>query len=345
VKALSKDAKILILDEPTASLSATETKMLLDLLREVARSGIGIIYISHHLEEVFEIGERITVLKDGRKIGTHRGMEVNHDVLIREMVGRATDLFYTKEAILPSAEKRRVLEVINYFRKGVVEGVSFQVVSGEIFGISGMVGSGRTELVRLLFGVDRKDDGKLIFDGKDITPDSPLEAIKQGICLITEDRQKTGLILLRSVKENISISDLNITKGVLVDLQKEEKNVARLVNKLRIITPSLNQEVRHLSGGNQQKVVLAKWLLTNTDIFIFDEPTRGIDIGAKEEIYKLMTNLAKENKIIIMVSSDMPELTAMSDRIGVMRNGKMVQILSKDEITEEKVLSYSIGVN
>jgi ribose transport system ATP-binding protein len=184
----------------------------------------------------------------------------------------------------------------------------------------------------------------MIYDGKDVTPSSPLDAIRQGICLITEDRQKTGLILVRSVKENIASAKLNLKSSFFLDLSGEQREVQGLVRQLRIMTPTLEQEVMNLSGGNQQKVVLAKWLLTNADIFIFDEPTRGIDIGSKEEIYMLMTTLVRGNKIVIMVSSDMPELTALSDRVGVMRDGRLIKILRRDEISEETILSYSIGV-
>ena len=342
VKALSKDARILILDEPTASLSSRETELLLNLLREVTKKRVGIIYISHHLEEVFEIGDRVTVLKDGRKINTHSG-EIDQAQLIREMVGRSADLFYSREEVDTGNATEHRLQVVGYSSVDINE-VSFEARSGEIFGIGGMVGSGRTELVRLLFGLDRRDSGRLIYDGREITPNSPSEAIRQGICLITEDRQSTGLILVRSVRENITSAKLNLQSGFFLDLSREQEEVQSLVKQLRIMTPSLEQEVMNLSGGNQQKVVLAKWLLANTDIFIFDEPTRGIDIGSKEEIYKLMTALIRENKILIMVSSDMPELTAMSDRIGVMRAGRLIKVLKKDEISEETILSYSIGV-
>lgn len=343
VKALSKDARILILDEPTASLSSRETDLLLSLLREVIKKQVGIIYISHHLEEVFEIGDRVTVLKDGRKINTHTGT-IDQDQLIREMVGRSADLFYSREEIDTGGAPAHRLEVKGYSSGEVVRDVSLEVRSGEIFGIGGMVGSGRTELVRLLFGLDKRDRGRMIYDGKDVTPSSPLDAIRQGICLITEDRQKTGLILVRSVKENIASAKLNVKSSFFLDLRGEQREVQGLVRQLRIMTPTLEQEVMNLSGGNQQKVVLAKWLLTNADVFIFDEPTRGIDIGAKEEIYKLMTTLVRENKIVIMVSSDMPELTALSDRVGVMRDGRLIKILRGDEISEETILSYSIGV-
>jgi len=345
VKALSRNTKILILDEPTASLSSEEVKLLHGVLKKIAKNGVSVIYISHHLEEVFEIGNRITVFKDGKKINTHLGKDVDHDILIKEMVGRPASLFYKREKIVLTSEDRHILNVDSFTRKGIVKNVSFSVKSGEIFGIGGMVGSGRTELVRMMFGLDRRDDGRMLLDNSDITPNSPLDAIKKGISLITEDRQKSGLVLMRPVKENITLAKMNVTSGFFINPRKEDKIIYDIIKRLRIMTPTIDQPVMFLSGGNQQKVVLAKWLFTNSDIFIFDEPTRGIDVGSKEEIYKLMVELAKKGKIIIMVSSDMPELIAMSDRVGIMRNGEMITILKKEEITEEKILSYSIGVD
>lgn len=344
VKALSRKAKILILDEPTGSLSSVEIDMLLKLINNIKKTKVGIIYISHHLEEVFRIGDRITVLKDGKKVNTHNNKDLDHDLLIKEMVGRPASLFYSREKIVLD-HKQKIMEVKNFSRGNIVKNVSFTVKSGEIFGIGGMVGSGRTELVRLLVGVDKKDSGTIIYDGKDITPQSPLNAIKNGICLLSEGRQKDGLILVRSVSENVSLAKVNIDRRFFIDIKKESKQINKLVKTLRIVSPTIHQEVKNLSGGNQQKVVLAKWLFTNCNIFIFDEPTLGIDIGAKEEIYKIMTQLLRENKIIIMISSDMPELLSMSDRIGIMRKGEMVKIIDDvKDITEEKILTYSIGV-
>jgi ribose transport system ATP-binding protein len=343
VKALSRDARILVLDEPTASLSATEAALLLRVLRTIAATGVGIIYISHHLEEVFKIGDRITVLKDGRRVGIHEGRTVDQQVLIREMVGRDASLFYAREAIQTPEHGHHVLRVEGMSRGRAVLDVSFQAVGGEIFGIGGMVGAGRTELLRLLFGVDRRDSGRMLLDGRDITPATPLDAIRSRLCLITEDRQKTGLVLVRSVKENVCLARLALRPGPFLDLAEEEGTVSEIVRRLRVATPSIRQEVIKLSGGNQQKVVLAKWLLADADVFLFDEPTRGIDIGAKEEIYRLMTDLSRAGKVVVMVSSDMPELTAMSDRVGVMRNGRLVIVLGKGQIDEEQILAYSIG--
>ena len=343
LKALSREAKILILDEPTASLSAVEKRTLFEVLRKVKDRGVGVIYISHHLEEVFEIGDRVTVLKDGSKVATHEMSMVDYDLLFQEMVGRPAELFYTREKMTPLTTHRGIFEVID-LQGGVVKGVSFQVYAGEVFGIGGMVGSGRTELVRLLFGLDKRKSGRVLLEGQEITPTSPLDAIAKGICLITEDRQKTGLVLVRSVRENVALARLNLEKREFLDLRKEKESVEDLVAKLRIATPHLEQEVVNLSGGNQQKVVLGKWLLTNGRVYIFDEPTRGIDVGAKEEIYRLMMDLVKAGKFVIMVSSDMPELIALSDRVGVMCNGRMVNVLEGGEITEENILACALGM-
>jgi ribose transport system ATP-binding protein len=225
----------------------------------------------------------------------------------------------------------------------VVRNVNFKVKKGEIFGLGGMVGSGRTELARMIFGLDPRDSGTLIYNGKDISPNSPYEAIHNGIGLLTENRAETGLVLDRPIYENISLVELGKRFLVMLDLPDERKQTGSMSKKLNIVTPSLNQMVRNLSGGNQQKVVLAKWLFANTDIVIFDEPTIGIDVGAKSEIYNLMHELAETGKIIIMISSDTPELTSISDRVGIMRSGELVKILEHDEITEENVLKHSIG--
>jgi ABC-type sugar transport system ATPase subunit len=339
-KALMKQARILIMDEPTASFGRSETTKLLNLVKQIRASGVGIIFISHHLEEVFLIADRITVLRDGIKVACHNAGEVTHDQLIREMVGRDASLFY-KKPVHKIGEV--VLQVKNYSRQGVVEDVSFDLHQGEILGVAGMVGSGRTELARLIFGADNKDSGELYYRGERTKVDSPADAIKTGICLIPEDRQRSGLVLVRSVKDNIIIAGLNRLRGILLN-GAEEKTIAEdFIKLLAIRTPSYNQLVQFLSGGNQQKVVLTKWLFVDADVFIFDEPTRGIDVGAKEEIYNLMAGLAQQGKAILMISSDMPELIAMSDRIIVMNKGRITTTLQKAEISEENILSSSIG--
>jgi ABC-type sugar transport system ATPase subunit len=339
-KALLKRARILIMDEPTASFGRNEIMKLLDLVKQIRASGVGVIFISHHLDEVFMIADRITVLKDGIKVACHNAGEVTHDELIREMVGRDASLFYKKPS---HGIGEVVLQVKNYSRRGVIDDASFDLHRGEILGVAGMVGSGRTELARLLFAADKRDSGEIYHQGKKITVDSPDDAIRAGICLIPEDRQRSGLILKRNIKDNIIIAGLNKLKGVLLNGGKEKAIADHFIKQLAIRTPGPNQLVQNLSGGNQQKVVLAKWLFVDADVFIFDEPTRGIDVGAKEEIYKIMTGLAQQGKAIMMISSDMPELIAMSDRIVVMNKGRITATLQKAEISEENILSRSIG--
>jgi ribose transport system ATP-binding protein len=338
--ALAQDARVLIMDEPTASYGQSEIKGLLERVLSIAAGGVGIVYISHHMEEVFEIADRITVMRDGRKIKCHSRAEVTPDILLKEMVGRDITLFYTREQI---SRSNGTLEIRHMTRSPAVQDVSFSAGSGEVVGIAGMVGSGRTELARLIIGADRRDAGTVVLEGRDITPRDPVDATRRGLCLITEDRQRSGLALGHSIKWNITLAGHNRRPGWFIGARKETGDASDFVSRLRIVTPSIEQEVRFLSGGNQQKVVLSKWLYADARVLIFDEPTRGIDIGAKEEIYKLMTSLAKEGRYIIMISSDMPELIAMSDRVLVMRAGRLSGELSGKDITEENILSSSIG--
>ncbi len=340
IKALHRDARILIMDEPTSSLGIEETRALLDLVRTLSKQGIGIIYISHYLQEVTQIGDRITVLKDGRTVASYHKSQFTVEQLIRDMVGREASLFYHKETI-PIGEVG--LKVQNYSRKGLVKNVSFEVRHGEIFGLGGMVGSGRTELVNLLFGIDKRDSGELYLDGKRITPNSPRQAIRTRLSLITEDRKGSGIFPIRSVKENMAIVRNEQERKVVLHLPTEKKFIDKLVQALKIQLASIEQDINSLSGGNQQKSILGRWLLSQADIFIFDEPTKGVDIGSKEEIYRLMTDLCRQQKCIIMVSSDMPELISMSDRIGVMRDGELVAIVNARETSEEELLRIYLG--
>lgn len=340
IKALHRDARILIMDEPTSSLGRNETLALLDLVRQLAKQGIGIIYISHYLQEVSQIGDRISVLKDGRKVSTYDKANFTISQLIRDMVGRDADLFYKREKT-PIGDP--LIRVENYSRDAIVKNVSFEIREGEIFGLGGMVGSGRTELANLLFGVDKRDSGELYYKGEKITPNSPKEAVKNGIVLITEDRKKGGLFGVRPVKENIAIVE-NDFRGLFLNLNGEALRVKDKVKSLHIQLASIEQDVDSLSGGNQQKAILARWLLENTRLYIFDEPTKGVDIGSKEEIYHLMIKLARQGKCIIMISSDMPELLSMSDRIGVMRNGELVNIIPANEASEERLIQEYLGI-
>jgi len=340
-RAMAIEAKIFILDEPTASYSANEISNLLGLVKECAENGVGVIYISHHLEEIFDIHDRITVLRDGNKIATHGKNEVSDEKIISEMIGRDVSKFYTRKRVKIDYSKE--IEFKNFSNDTAVKDVFFKVYKGEILGFAGMVGSGRTELFRLIFGANNRVSGDIFIEGKKININNPKQAINEGLALLTEDRQKTGLILEHSVEWNVSLVHLNNSSGQFINEGKESKNVCHYIEELDIKTPSIKQIIKNLSGGNQQKVVLAKWLYVNANLIIFDEPTRGIDIGSKEEIYKSMVQLAMEGKYILMISSDMPELVAICDRVIIMRKGKIVGELDREQICEENILTYSIG--
>ena len=339
-RAMAREAKIFILDEPTSSYSSSEIGNLLALVKGVAAKGAGVIYISHHLEEVFSINDRVTVLRDGKKIATHPRDEVTAEKIIGEMVGRDVSLFYSRERV--PIDYSQAVE-FRGFSGGVVKDVSLRVHKGEIVGLAGMVGSGRTDLVRLIFGADPKTAGTVFVGGQEVRAGTPVQAIRAGLCLLTEDRQKTGLVLAHSLKWNASLAHLANSRGGWINERSEAADVRGYVDAISIRTPSIEQEVRYLSGGNQQKVVLAKWLYAASEVLIFDEPTRGIDIGAKAEIYKLMIQLAGEGKYILMVSSEMPELIAMCDRVVVMRKGQVAGEIEREQLSEESILSYSIG--
>ena len=340
-KAMARAAKIFILDEPTASYSKNEIGNLLSLVKECASNGIGVIYISHHLEEIFDIHDRITVLRDGNKIATHGKHEVSDEKIISEMVGRDVSKFFTREPV--DIDYSKTLEFRNFSDGSLVQDVSFKAHRGEVVGFAGMVGSGRTELFRLIFGAKKKNKGDIILEGKKIHISDPKHAIQEGFALLTEDRQKSGLILEHSLEWNTSIVHLNNSKGFFINEGKQAQEVKKYIKALNIKTPSIKQFVKNLSGGNQQKVVLAKWLYANADVIIFDEPTRGIDVGTKEEIYKTIVDLAKHGKYVLVVSSDMLELISICDRVIVMKKGMKVAELSDENLNEERILSSSIG--
>lgn len=340
-KALSIEVRILILDEPTAALGANETNVLFKAIKKITKQGIGVIYISHYLDEVLEISDRITVLRDGSSIATYNASETDKEQVVSEMVGRNVGHFYMR----PRHETREIIfEVNNLSGQGGIKTTSFNIREGEIFGIGGLVGSGRSELARLIFGVAIRDTGSILYKGEDITPKTPMQAIKNGIGFLSEDRKELGLVLGRSVKENTTLVSMNIKKPVFLNLAEERRQVSEIVSNLNIKTVSIEQIVINLSGGNQQKVALGKWLLSDSNILIFDDPTVGIDVGAKQEIYTLMDKMARKGKVVIMISSDIPELLTMSDRIGLMRKGQMVKILSHEEATQEKILQYITGL-
>ena len=331
--------RVMILDEPTASFSSREIHTLLDIIRTVKSSGIGVIYISHHLEEVFEIGDRVTVLRDGRKVSQYERGGLTKSALIKDMVGRDPSTFYKREPV-PIGEV--VFEARNVTGNGATN-VSFTLHRGEILGVAGMVGSGRSELMSVLFGGAPLEYGEILVGGKVVKHASPKESIKNRMCFITEDRQGTGLFLPQSIAQNVAVARYVKTRDFVVRPRDVVGTGDRFVKMLSIKTPDSRTRVVTLSGGNQQKVVLAKWFNTDGEIYIFDEPTRGIDVGSKQEIYQLMVDLLKQGKAILMVSSDMPEVISMSDRVLVMHNGQKAGELGKDQLTEENILAFSIG--
>jgi len=341
-RALSRNARIMIFDEPTAVLAAREVKELFRVIKQLKENGISIIYISHRLEEIFELCDTALVLKDGKVVGEREVSETNIDELISMMVGREIkkDLYNPNKNI--GKEVLRIENLSNFKLKNC----SLTVREGEIVGLYGLVGSGRTELSRAIFGADPIDSGKIFFEGKEVKIKSPSGAIKLGLGLIPEDRRQHGLALKLNVKHNINLPVYEkIGKMGFISLSKETENARNFVKILSIKTPSLKQIVSNLSGGNQQKVVVAKWLASKSKVFIMDEPTNGIDVGAKEEIYELMNNLAMEGAGVLFISSYMPELMSICDRIVVMREGKVVGEIPHEEFSEEKILSMAIKNN
>lgn len=342
-KALHHKADLIIMDEPTAALSIREIDDLFDIIRELKAQDVSVIYISHHLEEPFQISDRITVLRDGQHITTQPTETLNIDKLITLMVGRDLSEQFPKEIFQRGEE---VLRVENLTEGKRLQNVSFSAYAGEVLGIAGLVGAGRTELVRAIFGADPIDSGKFFIQGKEIRINNPRDAIRHGIGLLTEDRKQQGLVLKMSTRDNTTLSVLGrLTRGLLTNRRKETDLTQQFINNLAIKTPSQEQQVFNLSGGTQQKVVLSKWMATEPKVLIFDEPTRGIDVGAKVEIYKLINQLARQGVAIIMVSSELPEILGLSDRILVIHEGCVSGILSRDEASEEKIMEYATGMN
>jgi ribose transport system ATP-binding protein len=344
IKALSMDARLLIMDEPTSALTDTEINHLYNTIRSLKSRGVSVIFISHHLDEIFEICDRGTILRDGEFIKTIDLYHTKRDEIIQLMVGRSIDQQYPKIRVQRGEE---ALRVENLRVPGTPQDVSFSAYTGEVLGIAGLVGSGRTELMRAVFGADKPEHGKIFIFGKEIYIKSPRTAIRAGIGFLPEDRKQQGLVLLLSVLQNVSLASLFKlrNKTGLLRLRVEKEQVEDFVSKLRIQTPGVNQLVQFLSGGNQQKVVLAKWLASKSKILIFDEPTRGIDVGAKVEVYNLMNQLVESGVAVIMVSSEMPELLGMSDRILVMHEGRIAAEMGHVEATQEKVLAAAMGAH
>lgn len=336
-KALSLNAKIIIMDEPTDTLTDQEVSSLFNIIHELKSQGKGLIYISHRLKEVFEICDRLTVLRDGEFIGERLVSDVDESEIIRLMVGRTLDEQFPRIKTNHSGEVLRVEGLNNEY----VKDLSFSLGKGEILGISGLVGAGRTELAKTLYGYYKKDRGQVILNGEEVSLNSPKDALGKGIVYVSEDRKTDGLILGMDVTSNITISSLDKFKTSLgLSKKKEQKVAGEYRNKMNIRTPSLKQRVQNLSGGNQQKVAIAKSLLTDPQVLILDEPTRGVDVGAKREIYDLLNEIKREGRSIIMISSEMPEILGMSDRILVMHEGELKGILSREEATQERIMSH-----
>lgn len=328
-KAVLINAKMIIMDEPTSSLGEKEVEQLMKTCRELKSRGIGIVFVSHKLEELFELCDRVTVIRDGEYIATKPIDEWDNDSLITAMVGRSLDNQFPKEFGTKSAEP--MLKVEHLVENGVLHDVSFDAYGGQILGFAGLVGAGRTETMRAIFGADPIDSGKIFVKGKEVHIKSPRQAIHEGIAFLTEDRKGQGLVLAQSIRTNLILANMKgFSNGPFLDEKKILESGEKAIASLRIKTPSIDEIVGQLSGGNQQKVVIGKWVNTDADIFIFDEPTRGIDVGAKVEVYNVMNNLVKEGKCVIMVSSEMPEILGMSDRVIVMRGGEVMADVDRD---------------
>ena len=341
-KAISFNSKLLILDEPTAALTSVEVDELFRIMNELKQKGIGMIYISHRMDEIKRISDRVTVMRDGEYIGTVNTLETDTDEIVRMMVGRTVYGNKKVKSTCPEGSPI-VLQVNNLTAGDSVQNVSFTLRKGEILGFSGLMGAGRTEVARAIFGADNKDSGEIKINGQLTEIKSPSQAVSKGICYISEDRKRYGLLLDKSVAENSVLASLKrfIKLGFIND--NKVRRVAEEVNgKLRTKTPSVSQKVRNLSGGNQQKVVVSRWLIRNSDIFIFDEPTRGIDIGAKSEMYALMDDLVKSGKSIIMISSELAEIQRVCDRVIVMCEGRITGELPIEEATQENIMHYAM---
>ena len=342
-KALSTQARVIFMDEPSAALTTQEVMVLFGIIQTLKRSGVGIVYISHRLEEVFAIADRITIFRDGKLVKTDVKSAITPDDVIRAMVGRSlSSHFPTLPPDPPHAQP--LLSMRHLTTPGRINDVSLEVFPGEIVGLAGLIGAGRTSLLRAICGADRFASGSLELDGAPLRPRNPHDAIAAGLALVTEDRKNQGLILGMTIRENVTLPHLEaFVRHGRIDRGEEAQAVAKLAAELRIRTPSLEQLVRNLSGGNQQKVVLAKWLLEKAKLICFDEPTRGIDVGAKAEIYELMVGLAQSGVGILMASSELPEVLGMSMRIVVMHQGRIAHIFERGEATQEAIIRYATG--
>ena len=342
-KAIQQNAKVLIMDEPSAPLTSNEVESMFAVVELLRKQGVSIIYISHRLEEIFRLSDRIEVIRDGEYIDTLITKQSNVDQLIRLMVGREmTQQYPPRKSCIDKSKV--VLELKNVCGNGD-KNMNLKLYSGEVLGLGGLVGAGRTELAEVLFGAKRKDSGQIIFKGKEINPKSPREAIDLGIALVPEDRKRHGALLGTSIKHNINMPIYErISKASVIDSKTENETAKKYEKEMRIKTPSLDQLVKNLSGGNQQKVILGKWLAADAELIIFDEPTRGIDVGAKYEIYKLINELVEQGRSVLMISSEMEELMGMSDRIIVLAEHEITGELNKDEFNADRIMAFASAI-
>lgn len=339
-RSLSEEIKILVMDEPTASLATEEINRLLTIMKKLKKDGVTIIFISHKLNEIFDVCDKITVLRDGVYIGTGTTSEISYNQLINMMVGRDIKDIFPKHSNNP----KEIFFEANHINSDRVTDISFHLRKGEVLGFYGLMGSGRTEVMRALLGIDKSTKGEILLDGQAITIKKPTDATNAGIVLAPEDRKHEGLILKQTVGFNITISILNkIIKGIRLNKQLNGTTINQMIDRLRIKTPSAESKVVNLSGGNQQKVVLAKWLITNPKILILDEPTRGIDIGAKQEIYKLIYEIVDMGVGVILISSEMPEVINLCDRVYILREGEIRGEVSREDLSEQTIIQYAIG--
>ncbi len=339
-RALKEEARLLVMDEPTAALADHEIEALFEVIRGLGREGVPVIYISHRMREIFAIGDRVTVMRDGHTVGTREVRETDVNELIRLMVGRTIDEQIAKREVEIG---KPVLEVDGLAREGRLSPISFSVGAGEILGIAGLMGSGRTELARAIFGADPVDGGTVKVGGTALRGNDPAASIAAGLGFLTEDRKQQGLVLQLSVGENITLTSLDeLSRHGFIDIAAEHERAGALVEKLDIRATSLDQEAMNLSGGNQQKVVLARWLAAGCQVLLFDEPTRGIDVGAKAEIYELIGELVERGVAVVLISSEMPELLGLADRIAVMHEGSLQGVLPRTEATQERIMELAL---
>lgn len=340
-KAISLNADIIVMDEPTSAITDQEVEILFKTIADLKKKGTGIIYISHKMDEIFRIADDITVLRDGTYVNSWEAKDIDNNTLIKNMVGRELNEIFPKIKV---PAKDVVMEVRHFTKENQFEDISFLVREGEILGIAGLIGAGRTELMNAIFGLEKPDSGEVFFEGRKVEIRRPSDAIRHGIAYVTEDRKNEGLVLEMGVGQNITIASMKtLSSGMFIKRQEEKKTIDDQIRALRIKVHSPRQLVGKLSGGNQQKVVLAKWMMKNPKLLILDEPTRGIDIGAKSEIYKLMGEFVEKGNSIIMISSEMPEAMGMSDRILVLSNGRLSGELSREEFVQEDIMKMAVS--